>query len=126
MTMQYYKDAIDAIHGFDDTDPAQVALMSSLAIAQGWERVSGDWPPAPTAADQWTSYQAAAKAALADTSVTVERIIEAVSLGKTTLTTADVVTFMEYRAALRSIVNQPQPKTIPSTLPVKPPYPANT
>ena len=79
-----------------------------------------------TAAQQWAAYQAQAKTALADTSTTVERIVEAVALGKTTLTTADVVTYMEYRAALRAILGQAQPDVIPVALPARPPYPANT
>lgn len=67
-------------------------------------------------------YQNSAKAALVDTSETVERIMEAVSLGNTTLTTADVVAFMQYRAALRAEVSA----TVVGTLPTQPPYPAGT
>jgi len=82
--------------------------------------------PAPTAAQQWKTYQASAQAALDATDTTVHRVIEAVALGKTTLTAADVVIYMEYRASLRAILSEAQPETIPTALPAKPAYPANT
>lgn len=64
-----------------------------------------------------------AKTALAATDVSVARILEAVSIGATTLTTADVVAFMQYRTALRSILSG---KSTDTVLPTQPPYPANT
>ncbi|MBV8647468.1 MAG: hypothetical protein JOZ06_08695, partial [Paludibacterium sp.] len=63
MTMQYFKDANDAVHGFDDTDPAQVALMNSLAIDQEWVDVTSSWPPAPTLAQTQTGQIAVLSAA---------------------------------------------------------------
>lgn len=124
--MRYFKDHDGKVHGFDETDSGEAALMESMAIAQGWTEITGNWPPAETNAEKWAAYQAAAKSALEDTSTTVERIVEAVALGRTALTAQDVVTFMEYRAALRAILSEPQPATIPTELPTKPAYPANT
>jgi hypothetical protein len=80
----------------------------------------------PTPAKQWATYQASAQAALDATDITVHRVIEAVALGKTTLTTTDVVAFMQYRSSLRAILSEAQPATIPIALPPKPAYPANT
>lgn len=105
------------------------AVASSEDILAGetyCDELPSPWPSAATVAEQWASYQAQAKAALEDTSTTVERIIEAVALGKTSLTATDVVAYMEYRAALRAILSEAQPDTIPTALPAKPPYPANT
>lgn len=68
------------------------------------------------------SYQDSVKQALMETSTTVERIAEAVSLGNTTWTTNDVVTFMQYRADLRAEMSA----TVVGILPTKPPYPAGT
>ena len=83
-------------------------------------------PPPPTLAQQWTSYQASVKMALASTDTTVARISEAISLGSTTATTADVVAYMSYRKSLRAILSEVQQTTIPTALPTKAPYPANT
>lgn len=130
MTMQYYEDAAGAVHGFDDTDASQVALMNRIAISAGWTCITGSWPPAQTQADaialEWLAYQKEAKAALDASDTTMHRITEAVSLGLTTLTTADVVAFMQWRRDLRSILSQSQPATTPTALPTKPAYPANT
>ncbi len=67
-------------------------------------------------------YQQSAKVAMDATSVTMERIQEAVILGKTTYTTTDVVAWATYRSALRSAISAASV----GTLPTKPPYPANT
>ena len=81
---------------------------------------------APTPAQQWAAYKASIQAALDATDITVHRVIEAVALGKTSLTTADVVAYMQYRSSLRAILSEAQPATIPTALPTKPAYPANT
>lgn len=62
-----------------------------------------------------------AQAALDKTEISVSRIVEAVSAGHTTFTTADVVDYMAYRAALRVIV-----RTGVGPLPVQPAYPSGT
>ena len=76
----------------------------------------------PTSLQLLIKYQNSAKQALIDTKETVERITEAVSLGKTTLTAVDVVAFMQYRADLRAEISA----TKVGILPVKSPYPVGT
>lgn len=63
----------------------------------------------------------AAKAALDTADTTMIRIAEAVSLGLTTWTTADVVAWVNYRRALRVIVSAGT-----GALPSRPSYPAGT
>lgn len=67
-------------------------------------------------------FQESAKDALAATSVTMERIVEGISLGTTTANAPDVVAWMNYRKALRDCITA----TVAGTLPNKPPYPAGT
>ena len=81
---------------------------------------------APTQAQQWATYQAQVQGALAASDTTMHRIGEAVALGKTSWTAPDVVTFVQWRQAMRSILTQPIPSTIPTTWPVRPAYPAGT
>lgn len=54
----------------------------------------------------WADYQEKARTELEGTSKTMERIIEAVSLGTTTLGSADVVAFMTARKARRDVLSQ--------------------
>jgi hypothetical protein len=110
----------DADGAFIPDDPANRDYAEYMAwMAEGNEATPYQ-PPAPT----WGDFQSEARDALEATSHTMERITEAVSLGKTTLAAADVVAFMQYRVALRAIVSE---KTgTPGTLPAKPPYPAGT
>jgi hypothetical protein len=77
-------------------------------------------------AEAWHEFQARAKNALEKTSITVERVAEAVSLGLTTWVALDVVAFMQYRRDLRAILNQAQPDVIPESLPTSPAYPTGT
>ena len=65
-----------------------------------------DPTPEEIAAKAWANYQATARAELEGTSKTMERIIEAVSLGTTTLGSADVVAFMTARKARRDVLSQ--------------------
>lgn len=129
--MRYIKDAQGVIHGFDDTDPAQTALMKKMfytngVLNAGCSDVTGAWPPPPTSAQLWAAYQGQAQAALSISDTTMHRIGEAVALGRTTWTAADVVAFMQWRQSLRAILSQAQPATIPTALPTKPAYPAGT
>lgn len=102
----------------------------------GWRHVDGlddicpdevfsETQPAPIAPNAWTEYQSQAQAALDKTSVTIERIVEGVAAGTCAFTNSDVVAFMDYRKALRTIISA----TIGDParpLPVKPGYPAGT
>jgi hypothetical protein len=83
-------------------------------------------PPAPTAAQQWSVYQAKARAALTDSDTSMLRIYEAVILGATTMEAADVVAFVKWRQALRAILSTAQPEEIPDALPAMPAYPVGT
>lgn len=65
-----------------------------------------------------------AKVALFESDKTVVRTYEAVLLGNTTNTTPDVIAFMQYRKALRNIIDGTD--TISTTLPTKPAYPVGT
>lgn len=82
--------------------------------------------PAADAAAAWDAYKAEAQTALNDTDDIVLRVVEAVALGLTTYTTADVVAFVNYRRELRAILTETQPAVIPTSLPTKPAYPAGT
>ena len=63
----------------------------------------------------------AAQANLDAADITMLRVADAVALGKTTYTTADVVAFVNWRVALRNDV-----KNGTTTAGPKPPYPAGT
>lgn len=124
MTEQYYRDGDGKVHGFDDTDPAQVLLMND--IATNWTCITGSWPAAETDADKWATYQAGALETLATSDTSMLRIYEAVILGATTMDAPDVVTFVRWRQALRAILTEAQPGEIPDGLPAMPPYPQGT
>lgn len=73
----------------------------------------------------WSGYQAQAQAKLSDSDITMSRTVEAVALGLTTFTTGDVVAFVDYRRALRSIVSASSGDPT-QPLPTKPTYPSGT
>jgi len=82
--------------------------------------VNGAWT-ASTAAH--AALVAQAKALLADRT-TLDRIQEAIILGKTTAAAADVVAWMTWRGKLRAIVNGSD--TTSTALPSQPAFPAGT
>ena len=90
----------------------------------GWTYANGAFtaPPAPTPAPIPLKQQA--QSALTKTDTTMLRVQEAITLGLTTATTADVVAFVQYRKALRGIVDGTD--TTSTSLPAQPAYPANT
>ena len=90
----------------------------------GWAYANGEFtaPPAPTTAPIPLPQQA--QSALTKTDTTMLRVQEAITLGLTTATTADVVAFVQYRKALRAIVDGTD--TTSTSLPVKPAYPGGT
>ena len=78
--------------------------------------------PTPYTPDLLTPFIASAQAALDDSDTTMHRINEAVSLGLTTMTATDVVTFVNYRRSLRALLKS----TTVGVLPTKPSYPIGT
>jgi len=46
MTMRYFRDFQDQVHGFDDGQAGDVSLMNQLTV--GWTEITGNWPPPPT------------------------------------------------------------------------------
>lgn len=93
-----------------------------LANPSGWAITAGTLfpytpPPAPV------DTRIAAKVALDASDTTMHRVTEAVALGLTTWTTADVVTFVEWRRELRAIVGG---TSTTSAVPARPAFPAGT
>ncbi|HVI51510.1 MAG TPA: hypothetical protein VM661_09895 [Candidatus Sulfotelmatobacter sp.] len=120
--MSIWKDADGLLH--DDMDGAAIGLPS---WPQGMTLITDDEAAAlraPTAEEIRANFVAASKTALAATSTTMERITEAVALGKTAWGADDVQTFLAYRAALRAIVSGDDATS--TELPQHPGYPANT
>lgn len=74
----------------------------------------------------WMAYKTEVQNALNDSDTTMLRVAEALALGLTTYTAADVVTFVNYRRELRAILTETQPAVIPTSLPTKPAYPVGT
>jgi hypothetical protein len=110
----------DADGAFIPKDPANTDYAAFLA----WEASGNQITPYTAPPITWAIYQSGAQTALEKTDTTMHRIAEAVALGESTYTTADVVAFVEYRRALRAIINA---KTgTPGTLPIAPAYPAGT
>jgi hypothetical protein len=97
---------------------------ASPAPQDGWTatETGGVWAfAAPVLPARPLPQQAAAALDASDT--TMHRIGEAVALALTSWTTADVVTFVTWRRALRAIVDGSSSAT---TLPARPAYPAGT
>lgn len=51
--MKYFRDASGNVYGFDETDPAQLALMNKLTTT--WTDVTGSWPPPITLSQAQTA-----------------------------------------------------------------------
>lgn len=58
--MRYFNSPSGAVFGYD----AEQAHLVAQAISNGWPEVTGNWPPAKTAADLDAEQTATAKAAL--------------------------------------------------------------
>lgn len=123
MPMRYYVDSEGEVFGYDEE--LQSELIAN-AISAGWTNVTGAWPPAATAAEQWAAYQAGARETLGASDTSMLRIYEAVILGATTMAAADVVAFVQWRQTLRAILSASQPDDIPTDLPAMPAYPVGT
>ena len=106
--------------GFTTIDTSSLSQQPCI----GWTYANGAFtaPPAPTPTPIPLPQQA--QSALTKTDTTMLRVQEAIMLGLTTATTADVVAFVHYRKALRAIVGGTD--TTSTSLPAQPAYPANT
>lgn len=89
-----------------------------------WVAAGNSIAPYVAPAKTWQDFQGLAKGALVSADITVHRIAEGVALGLTTWTAPDVVTYMTYRRALRTIISTPT--GTPGTLPAAPAYPNGT
>ena len=116
--MSYFKATDNKLHFLDDDSFVYLLPQGSIQITDA-EAVA---LIQPTQTQLLLAFKEEAKTALASTSVTMERILEGVSLGNTTLTTPDVVAWMDYRKALRISISA----TTIGILPTKPPYPIGT
>lgn len=102
-------------------DPRNIDYQEFESWLDAGNTVAPYVPPLPT----WADIQAQAKSQLDDSDTSMHRVTEAVVMDESTLTTPDVVTFIQWRRALRTIVQtESGDPTIP--LPIKPPYPAHT
>lgn len=112
--MKYFKDPQGQVHGFDDSDPAQAALMNQLAA--GWADITGAWPAPLTAAQLHQQLQAKAQAELDKTDLVALRCFK--------VGVAFPAAWQAYTQALRAIVNGTD--TTNTNLPAQPAYPAGT
>ncbi len=112
--MKYFKDQQGIVHGFDDSDPAQFALMNQLAA--GWADITGEWPAPPLAVQLHQPLQAEAQAALDKTDLVAFRCFKA--------GVAYPPAWQIYTQALRAIANGTD--TASTSLPIQPAYPAGT
>jgi hypothetical protein len=115
-------------HGFvDSNEPGDIAIevQDDFGLEPGkWRHDGADW--VEDDGWRWSEYQRQALVALTKTSVTMERIAEAVATGATAINAPDVVAFTDYRKALRAILSRPKPDVIPGELPAHPGFPAGT
>lgn len=115
----YPKDAIAGLHKVTEVPAPTDAVTTGFIIDNTYAQV---WQSRPYTADEIAAMLVSeAKRLLDKSDTTMLRVQEAISLGLTTPTTADVVAWVEYRKALRAIIS-----TKTGTLPTQPPYPANT
>jgi len=63
--MRYFKDQDNKVHGYDETNPAQIPFMDR-AIAAGWREITGEWPPTETVEQTQTRLSASLTSAIND------------------------------------------------------------
>ena len=98
--MEYFKSQIGEVYGYD---PATQQDLIDQAIANGWQDVTGSWPPAPQppTADDNKEY---AKARLAETDWSE---IPSVNDASVSPHLDNGAAFVTYRNIIRSIVVNP-------------------
>ncbi len=103
--------------GYDaNGNPVSINAIGQ-APQSGWTTTK----PAPTAAQQWAAYQASAQAQLDIVTGARGQIIRCAAAG-----VAVPSAWTTYVQALRAIISQAQPATIPTSLPAQPAYVAGT
>jgi|SRR5580704_1920509 hypothetical protein len=126
--MNYYAQVQNGlVRAIGSSAPDSTWIPCGNSVEEGWlfdgssfsPVISRSEVPVPTAIQ---SFVESAWRAMIEADNTMHRIQEGVSLGFTTWTTADVVTWVNYRRSLRSLMNA----TTVQVLPIKPPYPAGT
>jgi len=133
-TNGFYINQSDVPAGQTSVEVEQAAYTQLLADqAQGLviqndgngNPVALPWQASP--ALNWKFFQGKVKALLDSSDTTMARINEAISLGLTTATAADVVAYVQWRRYLRTLVSNSDvpPSSIP-TITSAPPYPAGT
>jgi hypothetical protein len=116
-----------AVFDYPNLPPATDLL--EMTVEQWDARMTGLWAVSGGTLVAYTpptiapDTRAAAQATLAKSDTTMHRVSEAVMLGLTTWTAADVVAWADYRRALRAMVDG-APTT--AALPTRPAYPAGT
>lgn len=112
--MRYFKDEQGGIHGFEESDHAQVELMNQLT--SGWLDITASCPPSPSVSELQQQLQSHALSALYKTDKVAFRCFKA------------GIPFPEdwqhYTHALRAIVNGSD--TSSTSLPEQPDYPDGT
>jgi predicted amidohydrolase YtcJ len=106
--------------------PLNEADVQSDTAQIGWSYANGVFTaptaPTPTAAQLLAAFISQVQSALDESDKTMMRVQEAISLGLTTATTADVVAYVNYRRALRALLAS----TTVGVLPTKPAYPVGS
>lgn len=131
-TNAFYSDTLNYANPPKDLVPITDAVHQQLLTDQSnGKKITSDDNGNPISVDVvlsslqlWAIFQLQAKIALSLTDATMLRVTEAITLGLTTATADDVVTFVDYRRQLRTIISTPT--GTPTSLPTKPPYPAGT
>lgn len=111
----------DASHVWSSSSNCLVAVNNSFY--QAWVS-AGNSPTVITSVTAAMSAVIMGTDMLVDSDITMTRITEAVILGLNTWTATDVVAWVNYRRALRNIVNGTD--TTSTAIPTKPAYPAGT
>lgn len=79
-------------------------------------------PPPPSQADLLQVFLREVQSKLNASDITINRITEAVVLGETSWTTADVISYIQYRRTLRNLLVS----GVINNIPEQPPYPLGT
>lgn len=121
--MKIYQKPDGSKFAFEDDGSQDSYITDDMTLLTA-DQIAAAYIQTPT--QLWAAYQQSAQIELSVSDITMGRIFEAVALGNTTYSAADVIAFIQWRKTIRTILSQKQPKSIPPTLPIKPPFPAGT